>query len=165
MRVKLENGEIAEDGYHPVFGYGGYNNYLGQDSGVRSRDMETLIHKQGTMSRLDEKTFDQVVHDENYYELVKGDKYSDDEKYRKDIRYYNLCLRCGYVPHSKVEDYKNRKVLYYDVHCKCGNSMTMCDWTVEHLDKYIEDRREAEYFNRMYEKDEEFIDKMFDGRF
>lgn len=144
MRVKLENGEFVDDGYIQIFGFGMYNNYIGQDSGFRSRDMETEVHKQATLSRLDEKHFDQIVYDKDYYEVYEG------------VRYYNLCLRCGYVPNSKVEQYENTIQRYYDAHCKCGNAMALCDWSPEQLDKYFQDLRDYEYqkmlFKDLYEE-------------
>jgi len=58
---------------------------------------------------------------------------------------------------EKEEQYENTKQIYLDVHCKCGNPMTLCDWSPEQLDKYYEEERESEYQRRMWERDEHFL--------
>jgi hypothetical protein len=51
MLVELSNGEFVDDGYKPLYGYGGYSDYIGQDSGFRSKENETPVHRQATLSR------------------------------------------------------------------------------------------------------------------
>ncbi len=126
MKVKLTNGKIGDDGYYNYY-------HLSKDSGYRSPENETKVHIQATLSRLDEISFMDIISNRDYYEIV-------DNK-----RYYNLCLRCGYVTNSKQEIYENTKPKYLDAHCKCGNAMQYVDFDEDEIYYMLEQEQERLY--------------------
>ena len=144
--------ELVDDGliiYNP-YSYG----YRGADSGFRSCENDTKIHKQATSSRIDEVKFGDIRNNKDYYEIHKGNPDSEEVM----TRYYNLCVRCGYVPNDK-QDVNNTK--YLDMHCKCGNPITLAYFTEEEInDMNCEDRRYA----RMYKEDNELINEIFEKK-
>jgi len=120
MKVKATNGEIVEDGYYPFF-FKEFLTYTG------FRSYETPIYRQQSLSRLDEKTLEDVLGNTDYYELIQ----------EEGVNYfcYYQCLRCGYIPISKL-DMNNKDFL--DQHCKCGNPVQIIDFTYEGIHSLIE---------------------------
>ncbi len=141
MKIKLEDGQIVEDGYYPR------RRFIGSDSGFRSKELDTAIHKQATLSRLDEVScFSEIMDNKDYYEVVE------------EKRYYNLCMRCGYVKNSKLELHENTTPIYLDQHCKCGNPIQCVDISMEELHNIREDEKEREYQRVLFERDIDWMD-------
>lgn len=135
MIVHLENGEIVEDGYYPYDPYRSYG-YVGYDSGIRSKENDTSVRKQATLSRLDEVKFFDIIGNKDYYMILPEEPRT---------RCYFICMRCGYVPESKID---KENTIYLDMHCKCGNATQYADFTEEEIDKMIEDRCISERYSK-----------------
>jgi len=133
--------EYADDGLT----YSCFNTYLGNDSGFRSAENETPVHRQATLSRLDEFKFHDIMHNEDYFKVFEEEP---------QTRCYFLCLRCGYVPESKM-DKENTK--YLDLHCKCGNAVQYADITDAEIQQMMNDEFESVRYSNLFKDVDEVL--------
>lgn len=175
MLVKLDNGQIADDGFILYYRHGLIGN-LGYDSGFRSTNAKCPVCKgqkkiseyrvdsitrkrcpncQGTGEVMSKVQFQQTlsrIDEVKFIDIVNNKEYYEvvQDEHSLPKRYYNLCFRCGYVPMSKLDTNSTK---YLDAHCKCGNPVTYADFTEEEIQLIIEKEIEREKYRIMYGQD------------
>ena len=119
--------------------------YNDTDTGYRSKEVESKVQRQLSISRIDEHHLLDVLHNKDFYKIYEEDK-------NKGIRSFFFCLRCGYIPKSKID---RENDVYLDCHCKCGNPVSIVDISDEEIYRMEEDRKYSEAYFREYEKEQE----------